>query len=167
MSIYSHTKNAPWDSRGPLPPDSNDDNRCTFTSPSGYRCRGLRAHDHPFLCSRHAQTAARRESLDKQQALLDVDADVSADLLGTVENFRTAAAVNDTLGKLLLLLARNRISPRRGAVLAYTCQLLLQSLGGVKEEEDSLTSSFQQIDDVEPRVLDADSSIRPSVESAS
>lgn len=166
MSTNPHTKNDPWEAGGLLPPDSNAENRCSFTSPGGYQCRRFRAHDHPFLCSRHAQSAARKESLDTRQALLDADSDVSADLLGTVEDFRTAAAVNHTLGKLLLLLARNRISPRRGAVLAYTCQLLLQSLGGVKEEE-SLTSSSKQIDDGVQRVLDATSPLRQSVEPAS
>ena len=60
--------------------------------------------------------------------------DVSADLLGPVEDFRTAAAVNHALGKLLILLAGNRVSPRRGAVLAYTCQLLLQSVAAVDKE---------------------------------
>ena len=64
----------------------------------------------------------------------DTDTDVAADLLGPVEDFRTAAAVNHALGKLLILLAGNRISPRRGAVLAYTCQLLLQSVASVDKE---------------------------------
>ncbi|SRR5713101_5781905 len=166
MPTELHTKKDPWESGGLLPPDSNAENRCSFTSPGGYQCRRFRAPDHPFLCSRHAQSAAHKESRDTRQALLDADSDVSADLLGPVEDFRTAAAVNHTLGNLLLLLARNRISPRRGAVLAYTCQLLLQSLGGVKEEE-SLTSSFKQIDDGVRRVLDATSPIRQSVEPAS
>jgi hypothetical protein len=166
MSTFSHTKNDPWESGGLLPIDSNAENRCSFTSPGGYQCRRFRAHDHPFLCSRHADSAKLKESHDKDQALLDFDRDVSAELLGSLDDFRTAAAVNHTLGKLLLLLARNRISPRRGSVLAYTCQLLLQSLGGVREEE-SIASGFPQIDDREPRVLDAGSPIRKSVEPAS
>ena len=101
----------------------------------------------PFtLCTRHSLSAASKSSLATPHTSFgtapaatpgrdtDADADVSADLLGPVEDFRTAAAVNHALGKLLILLAGNRISPRRGAVLAYTCQLLLQSVAAVDKE---------------------------------
>jgi hypothetical protein len=166
MPTELHTNKDPWESGGLLPPDSKAENRCAFTSPGGYQCRRFRAHEHPFLCSRHAESAARKESLASQQALLDIESDVSAELLGSVEDFRTSAAVNHTLGKLLLLLARNRISPRRGAVLAYTCQLLLQSLGGVKEEISQKTSCNDVYEKVQ-RVLDATSPPRPCEDSGS
>jgi hypothetical protein len=166
MPTELHTQKDPWESGGLLPPDSNAENRCSFNSLGGYQCRRFRAHDHPFLCSRHAESAARKESLASRQALLDIESDVSADLLGAVEDFRTSAAVNHTLGKLLLLLARNRISPRRGAVLAYTCQLLLQSLGGVKEEISQKTTD-ENVPDMVQRVLDATSPLRPREHSGS
>ena len=119
-------------------------NRCAFASPAGYQCRSLAGFDHPTLCTRHAQSAAlaaaNRAQLAHSGASLppahnsNADADVTAELLGPIENFRTAVAVNHTLGKLLVLLAGNRISPRRGATLAYTCQLLLQSVAAVDKE---------------------------------
>ena len=135
----------PQHSTSSLPlPASRAQKRCSFTSPSGYRCRGLRGLDHSTLCTRHALSAARNASLDTSHPSFstalgrgtdtDTDPDVSADLLGPVEDFRTAAAVNHALGQLLILLAGNRISPRRGAVLAYTCQLLLQSVAAVDKE---------------------------------
>src|SRR5712692_9321444 len=47
---------------------------------------------------------------------------VTADLLGSIEDFKTATAVNRALGRLFALVAGNRISPRHAAVLAYIAQ---------------------------------------------
>ena len=58
----------------------------------------------------------------------------SADLLGPLEDFTTAINVNQVLGNLLALIASGRIGPRRAAIVAYTCQLLLSSLPAVKDE---------------------------------
>ena len=128
-------------------PASRAQNRCSYTSAGGYQCRSLGGLDHSTLCTRHALSVAHKASLATPHPSFgtapaatlgrgtDTDAaDVSAELLGPVEDFRTAAAVNHALGKLLILLAGNRISPRRGAVLAYTCQLLLQSVAAVDKE---------------------------------
>ncbi len=58
---------------------------------------------------------------------------VTADLLGSIEDFKTATAVNRALGRLFALVAGNRISPRHAAVLAYIAQLL-STLPAVKSE---------------------------------
>lgn len=44
--------------------------------------------------------------------------------------------INHVLGELYNLLAADRISPRRGAVMAYTCSLLLCTLPAIDDELD-------------------------------
>ncbi len=101
------------------------DDRCRHISADGRRCGMLRSKGHPSLCPQH-----RRQQLAAQAD----PAAVAAELLGAIENFQTAAAVNHALGRLLVLVAGNRISSRRAAVLAYICQLLLASLPALMDE---------------------------------
>ncbi|MGB6429072.1 MAG: hypothetical protein WBF06_00690 [Candidatus Acidiferrales bacterium] len=53
-----------------------------------------------------------------------------------VEEFTSASDVNQFLSKLVHLLAQDRISPRRGAVLIYGCNLLLHTLRAIERERD-------------------------------
>jgi hypothetical protein len=101
------------------------ENRCQQTTSSGRRCRSPHSAAHPSLCSYHA-----REESQKNNSPLAL----AVDLLGPIHDFRTATSVNHVLGKLLVLLASDRVPPRNAAVLAYICQLLLQSLSDVKHE---------------------------------
>jgi len=108
------------------------DNRCQHTSANGRRCRMLRMEDHPSLCLEH-----RRQQL---QPHTDPQT-VAAELLGSIEDFKTATAVNQALGRLFALAAANRIPPRNAAILAYICQLLLNTLPAV-EREITCTKGF-------------------------
>src|SRR5713101_4767955 len=101
------------------------ENRCQQTTSSGRRCRSPRSAAHPSLCSYHAREESQKTKSPDSLAL---------DLLGPIHDFRTATSVNHVLGKLLVLLAAERVPPRNAAVLAYICQLLLQSLSDVKHE---------------------------------
>src|SRR5215831_14116207 len=47
---------------------------------------------------------------------------------------RTPVAINRSLGELYKLLARDEIAPRRAAVMAYTCSLLLRTLPALDRE---------------------------------
>jgi hypothetical protein len=51
-----------------------------------------------------------------------------------MDNFRTAVAVNDALGRLFALQAQNRIPIRNAMALAYTAQVILSSIDAVREE---------------------------------
>jgi hypothetical protein len=77
------------------------------------------------LCPTHARQVLRN---------LDSTRDLSKELLGPIDNFQTGAAINHALGRIFVLLAGNRISRSQAAALTYVCQLLLQSLKGVKDE---------------------------------
>jgi hypothetical protein len=106
-------------------PKANSQNRCQQINAHGRQCRSLRGADHPSLCSYHA----REESQKNNNPLA-----LAVDLLGPIHDFRTGVSINHVLGKLLVLLATDRIPMRNAAVLAYVCQLLLQSLPHVKRE---------------------------------
>jgi len=94
---------------------------CQHRTPSGRRCRMAVSEPGSRLCSRHA--AERQKELD--------EADLSASLIGGIQEFRSAADINHSLGELYKLQARNKITPRRAAVMAYTCNLLLRTLPAI------------------------------------
>lgn len=104
----------------------NELSRCQHRTSTRRRCR-LRVVDaHSGLCFRHAQLQLQK---------LEVP-DLSPDLVGTLTGFTSAADINQVLSKLLILLAQNRISPRRAAVLAYISNLLLRTLPAIGKETD-------------------------------
>jgi len=70
---------------------------------------------------------------------------LAAELLGLLTEFQSAAQINQFLSHLLLLLAQDRLSPRRGAVMAYTCNLLLRSLRAIDIENKIAADVFQEI----------------------
>jgi hypothetical protein len=103
----------------------NNASRCTHRSAAGSRCRIIPASGSD-LCAVHAKAnAVRRE-----------DDDLAATLTAGLEEFTSAAPVNKFLSRLLLLLAQDRISPRRGAVMAYTANLLLRSVTVMKQDTE-------------------------------
>ena len=101
------------------------DNRCHHTSADGRRCRMLRREGDPSLCPEHRRLALQPEMAPETAA---------AELLSSIENFQSAIAINQALGRLFALLASNRIAPRHAAILAYIGQLLLNTLPTMKDE---------------------------------
>jgi hypothetical protein len=59
---------------------------------------------------------------------------IAADILSSVGNFQSAAAINIVLGKLFVHQITGRIGRQDAISLAYTCQLMLQTLPAVKAE---------------------------------
>ena len=97
---------------------------CLHRTASGRRCR-MAVSDPAFgLCSKHA--ALHEQDLDQ--------ADLAASLIGDTEEFRSAVVINRSLGELYKLQARNKIHPRRAAVMAYTANLLLRTLPAIEKE---------------------------------
>lgn len=102
---------------------------CQHRSASGRRfCRLPISDPDSGLCFKHAADLQRE--LDQ--------ADVAASLIGNVEEFRSAADINHSLGELYKLQARNKITPRRAAVMAFTCSLLLRTLPAIEREANQL-----------------------------
>jgi len=100
--------------------------RCHYRDSGGRRCRLPREKSHPTFCTHHAHRPKPDSTLPA--------ADLTADLLGPLNDFRTNTSINYTLGRLLILKAADQISARDASVLAYICQLLLQSVPGVRRE---------------------------------
>jgi hypothetical protein len=100
---------------------------CQHRTASGRRCRMAVSDPDSGLCRKHA--AEHQQQLDQ--------ADFSAALIGDVQEFRSASDINHSLGELFKLQARNQISPRRAAVMAFTCNLLLRTLPAIERENES------------------------------
>ena len=100
---------------------------CQYRTASGRRCRMAVSDPHSGLCHKHA--AERQQNLDQ--------ADLAAALIGDIDEFRSAADINHSLGELYKLQARNKITPRRAAVMAYTANLLLRTLPAIYAEENA------------------------------
>ncbi len=101
----------------------NNSARCKHRFANGMRCRLLTLADASY-CANHARLVEnQRES-----------ADTSASLTADLKEFRSAIHINDFLARLLLLLAENKISPRRAAVLAYITNQLLRTLPAIDRE---------------------------------
>ncbi len=91
--------------------------RCAYRTSSGRRCRLPVCDARSGLCSQHR---AEQQQIDA--------ADHYLHLTTKFQYFQTAQGINHSLGNLYQLLAQNRISPRRAAVLAYINSLLLRTL---------------------------------------
>ena len=102
----------------------NDSARCQHRTISGKRCRLRVVDPRSGLCFRHSA---------KQSELLHA-ADLRTVLAGEVTQFECAYDLNKFLSNLLLLLSEDRVAPRRAAVMAYTCNLLLRTLGSRQRE---------------------------------
>ena len=126
---------------------------CRHRTASGRRCRlpavagmAISAPDSR-LCRKHA--AERQVDRFAVAHNKDLDqADLAAALIGDIEEFRSAADINHSLGELYKLQARNKITPRRAecptkgtspgscraSVLAYITNQLLHSHRAVDRE---------------------------------
>jgi hypothetical protein len=100
----------------------NSSSRCEHLTRSGRRCR-LRAPAGSKFCGRHATVAQD-----------PAEADLSDTLTSGLDKFDSPAAINDFLSRLLLLLAQDRISPRRAAVLAYVTNQILHTVSAMEQE---------------------------------
>ena len=98
---------------------------CQHRSASSRRfCRLPVSDPQSGLCLRHAASQSKPNAQAAQ----------AARLLGDTGEFRSAVEINRSLGELYKLLANDEIAPRRAAVMAYTCSLLLRSLAAIQHE---------------------------------
>ena len=138
---------------------AEDNARCQYRDSAGRRCRRDRQRGDPTFCTRH------------RTALLGPDDTPSLDssgvwehLLGPLRDFRTATGINFTLGRLLLLHASGSVSARDASVIAYICQLLLQSLPQVEKELDLVGALDQKREQIRQVLQDTTPILAPSHE---
>jgi hypothetical protein len=100
---------------------SNSSVRCRHQFENGTRCRLPVLAVGSAFCPRHARLGQNQP----------VEEDLKAVLLKNSQDFQTAQGINLALGNLFDLVAQNRISTRRAAVLAYINSLLLRTLPAI------------------------------------
>jgi hypothetical protein len=110
----------------------NHASRCAQLFSNGKRCR-LFAKPDSTLCPKHAGTEA---------------GELAATLTSGLDEFTSVASINQFLSRLLLLLAQDRISPRRGAVMAYTANLLLRSVTVMKQDAEKEPVHIEYVFDI-------------------
>jgi hypothetical protein len=101
----------------------NNSARCQHLYPNGRRCR-LFATTNPNFCPTHVR-------LPQNQP----EPEIASVLTANLTDFSSAVQINDFLARLLLLLAQDKISTRRAAVLAYITNQLLRTLPAIAKEE--------------------------------
>jgi hypothetical protein len=91
--------------------------RCAYRTADGRQCRLFVTDAHAVLCPQHRAQQEHQDAADHYQHLTT-----------NFQYFQTAQGINHSLMNLYQLLAQNRISPRRAAVLSYISSLLLRTL---------------------------------------
>lgn len=103
---------------------SNTIARCQHQFDNGTRCRLSIASADSAFCTRHARLGQNQP----------IEEDLRPLLLKNSQDFQTAQGINFALGNLYDLVAKNRISTRRAAVLAYISSLLLRTLPAIDSD---------------------------------
>ena len=102
-------------------PHVSPEGRCHHRFINGTRCRLLVPNAESLFCRTHAHLPEHEHA----------PVDLSATLTAGLTEFKSAVPINEFLSRLLLLEAEGRISPRRAAVMAYTCNLILRTLHAI------------------------------------
>jgi hypothetical protein len=115
---------------------ASDALRCRYLTPTGRRCRSLASGSESGFCLRHGGVEQPRQPADLAPALIG-DGDL-----------RSPEGIHRSLAELFTLLAMDRISPRRAAVLAYVGSLLLRTVGAIDEKRVSEKPALKLIWDM-------------------
>src|SRR6266852_3657499 len=127
--------------------------RCQHLFPNGKRCRKYATDSHFGLCLHHFTVSAALGAA-RQQDQSDFT-DLSPDLLPELSEFSVGADIRQFLARLLTLVTKGRISPRRASVLAYITNQLLHSHRAIDRE------NLLQLEDSGPPRLEAGDIPRP------
>jgi len=109
--------------------------RCRYYTVSGRRCRLPVLDTRSGLCFRHASLPPAQSGSE----------DLSTELLPQLSEFESAADVKQFLARLLVLVTKGRVTPRRASVLAYITNQLLHSHSAFCRENREQDDQPQQI----------------------
>ncbi len=113
--------------------------RSGHRTPSGRRCRLARKDSRSRFCHPHDLAEQQRHNGDRTEALL-AEADA----------FQSAEGIHHSLGELYVLLAEDKISPRRAAVLAYINNLMLRTLPAIERGSTQIIFDLPRPRNTEP-----------------
>jgi hypothetical protein len=108
----------------PAKPCSTNNSRCQHRYAHNKRCRLSITNLDSAFCPIHSKLPVYEAD----------SSEVAAALTDNLSEFRSAIPINDFLSRVLLLLAQNRISTRKAAVLTFTCSQLLRTLPVIDRE---------------------------------
>jgi len=94
--------------------------RCRHFTADGRRCRLAVLDTRSHLCFRHSALLAAPQPQNDSE-------DLSAELLPELSQFDSSVDMNKFLARLLILITKGRVSPRRASVMAYVTNQLLHS----------------------------------------
>jgi hypothetical protein len=104
----------------PLTALSQTDSRCLHRYPNGKRCRLPGLASQFGFCTRHIYIDNVNVAVGFPRAIAPSDSeDLSADLLPELSQPDSPVPIKQFVTRLLILLAKGRITPRRAAVLSY------------------------------------------------
>jgi hypothetical protein len=113
-------------------PAKDDPSRCQYRYENGTRCRTPGLPSQSGLCIRHFNLKVA-SGLPLAPAPSDFE-DLSADLLPQPSEFDAALSINQFLSRLLVLVTKGRVTPRRAAVMAYITNQILHSQRAIERE---------------------------------
>ena len=114
---------------------SSNASRCRHYTVNGRRCRLPILDTRSGLCFRHASLPPAHSDSE----------DLSTELLPQFSEFESAADVKQFLARLLVLVTKGRLTPRRASVLAYITNQLLHSHSAFCRENRGQDDEPQQI----------------------
>jgi hypothetical protein len=123
-------------------PAKTDTSRCPYHYPNGKRCRLPGSQAHSGFCLGHAKASAPIAIPVHAQ---NDSEDLSPELLPKLSEFDSAVDIYEFLNRLLVLVTKGRVSPRRAAVLAYITNQLLHSHRAIEREVNAQADEPQQI----------------------
>ncbi|HEV1996048.1 MAG TPA: hypothetical protein VGR03_17075 [Candidatus Acidoferrum sp.] len=135
-----------------VPPKSTSP-RCPYLYPNGKRCSLPGSQVHSGSCLRHGQPNAPTAIPVPVQ---NDSEDLSPELLPELSEFESAIDINKFLARLLVLVTKGRISPRRASVLGYITNQLLHSHRAIDRE------NFLQLEDAGPPRVEIGDIPRPA-----
>jgi hypothetical protein len=107
--------------------------RCQHGYENGTLCRTPGLPSQSGLCIRHFNLKVA-SGLPLVPTPSDFE-DLSADLLPELSDFDAALSVNQFLSRLLVLVTKGRVTPRRAAVMAYITNQILHSHRAIDREQ--------------------------------
>ena len=119
--------------------------RCPYLYPNGKRCSLPGSPAHSGFCLRHSQLIA---PVGFPVPIQNDSEDLSAELLPELSQFSSGLDINKFLTRLLILITKGRVSPRRASVMAYVTNQLLHSYRAiardnlVKPQQEGLVLDF-------------------------
>ena len=126
VAANSNTPNALHHPQPTLAAQLNTDTRCQHRYANQKRCRLSTARHDTRFCLHHLKFYQPSEVAAALTLALTKE--------GAAPELKSPEALNDFLSRLLLLLAQNKISPRRAAVLGYLTNQLLRTIHAIDQK---------------------------------